>query len=51
MPELIDLLEETGFSDVQVHWYIEEEDGDSRYEVTRSGYNDPAWIACLAAMK
>ncbi len=50
LPELTDLLREAGFADLQVHWCIDEKE-ETRYELTRTGYNDPAWIACLAALK
>ncbi|MGI9310825.1 MAG: class I SAM-dependent methyltransferase [bacterium] len=50
LPEIADLLREAGFADIRVHWCIEEGD-DCRYEMTRFGHNDPAWLACLAALK
>ncbi len=50
MPEIIDLLREAGFADIRVFWCIEEK-RQTRYELTRLGYNDPAWVACLAALK
>lgn len=49
MPELIDMLREAGFADVRCYWCADEE--ESGYEETRFGENDPAWIACLAALK
>lgn len=53
MPEIIDVLHDAGFKDVRCHWYIDDEDSDEdpHYELTRIGYNDLAWIACLAALK
>lgn len=50
MPEVIDIMREAGFDDIRCHWCIDEED-QTRYELTRTGYNDPAWVACLAALK
>jgi len=50
LPEVSDILREAGFTDIRCHWHIDE-DQETRYELTRSGYNDPAWIACLAALK
>jgi len=51
LPEVMDLLREAGFTDIRCHWQVDEDDEDTRYEVTHTGYNDPAWIACLAALK
>ena len=51
MPEIIDVLNDAGFTDIRAHWCIEEDDFETRYELTRVGYNDPAWVACLAAVK
>lgn len=50
MPEVIDMLREAGFKDIRCHWQIDE-DEETRYELTDRGHNDPAWIACLAALK
>ena len=52
LPEITDILREAGFKDIRCHWCIDEEDQEeTRYELTRIGYNDPAWVACLAALK
>lgn len=50
LPELTDIMHQAGFADIRCHWCIDEKD-ETRYELTRVGYNDPAWIACLAAVK
>ena len=47
IPEISDLLLEAGFKSLDVYWY----DGEGDYELTRVGYNDPSWIACLVALK
>jgi len=49
MPELTDILREAGFADIRIHWCMDED--QCRYEITGSGHNDPAWLACLAALK
>lgn len=49
LPEVTDILRDAGFTDIRCHWDIGEE--ETQYELTRSGHNDPAWIACLAALK
>ncbi len=52
LPEITDIMREAGFTDIRCHWCIEDDDDEeTRYELTRIGYNDPAWIACLAALK
>lgn len=50
LPEVRDLLREAGFTDIRCHWQIDE-DEETQYELTDHGHNDPAWIACLAALK
>jgi len=50
MPEVIDILREVGFTDIRCHWQVDDDDG-TEYQLTRSGFNEPAWIACLAALK
>ena len=50
LPEITDILLDAGFTDIRCHWCIDEKD-ETRYKLTRTGYNDPAWIACLAALK
>ena len=47
IPEITDILKEAGFRDFQVYW----DDGEGEYEITRTGFNDPSWIACLVAIK
>ncbi len=49
LPELRDLLAETGFRSSHVYWEGEDEDGEANGEYSRVevGENDPAWIAYL----
>jgi SAM-dependent methyltransferase len=51
LPELRDLLAETGFRASYVYWEGEDEEGEANGEYSRveSGDNDPAWIAYLVA--
>jgi len=51
LPELRDLLAETGFRASHVYWEGEDEEGEPNGEYSRveSGENDPAWIAYLVA--
>ena len=53
LPELIDLLDEAGFSRTQVYWEGTDDDGegDGEYSATDKGENDPAWIAYVAALR
>ncbi|MEM7194123.1 MAG: class I SAM-dependent methyltransferase [Pseudomonadota bacterium] len=50
LPEILEILIEAGFSSSRVFWYEEDDEG-SRYIETDTGRNDPAWIACIAALK
>ena len=50
LPEITDILREAGFTDLRIHWCIDEKT-ETRYELTDTGYNDPAWMACIAALK
>jgi len=53
LPELIDLLDEAGFSRTQVYWEGTDDDGEGNgeYSPTDKGENDPAWIAYVAALR
>jgi len=53
LPELRDLLAETGFRASHVYWEGEDDEGEPNGEYTRveRGENDPAWIAYLVAEK
>ena len=50
LPEILELLSEAGFEQHKIFWYIDEDD-QLEYVETDKGWNDPAWIACIAAMK
>lgn len=50
MPEIMDVLREAGFDDLRAYWCCDEGE-ETRYELTERGYNDFAWVACLAAVK
>lgn len=51
LPEIRELLEEAGFSNVTVWWQGEDEDGegDGEFEPVERGDADPAWICYLVA--
>jgi len=51
LPELRDLLAETGFGQSHVYWEGEDEEGEpsGEYSLVETGENDPAWIAYLVA--
>lgn len=53
LPELRELLEESGFSKVAVYWEGTDEDGEGNGEFTEdpAGDADPAWIAYLVAQR
>jgi len=51
--EVRELLEEAGFSEVQVWWEGEDEDGEGsgEYAPAKSAGSDPSWIAYIIAVK
>ena len=51
LPELRELLEEAGFSRVDVYWEDEDEDGDGTgvYRARKRADNEGAWVAYLIA--
>ena len=51
LPEIRELLQEAGFSEVTVWWQGEDEDGegDGEFEPVDRGDADPAWICYLVA--
>lgn len=51
LPEIRELLQEAGFSDVTVYWQGEDEDGEGNgvFEPVEHGEADPAWICYLVA--
>jgi hypothetical protein len=54
LPEIQELLRETGFKDVTVYWQGTEEDtgeADGVFEPATIGDPDPAWIAYISASK
>lgn len=51
LPELRDLLEETGFADIDVLWDPEPPGVDPRFVVRRSARNVGAWLAYLVARR
>ncbi len=50
IPELTDLLLQAGFTTTNI-WWQNDDAGDIGFEITRKGYNDPCWVACIAALK
>ncbi|HEY3451998.1 MAG TPA: class I SAM-dependent methyltransferase [Myxococcales bacterium] len=51
LPELTDLLEEVGFTGLEVLWDVEPEGVPPRYLPRRSAENQPAWLAYLFARR
>ena len=53
MPELIELLKEAGFANVQAYWEGEDEDGEGNgiYEATEVGEADAGWVCYIVAEK
>jgi SAM-dependent methyltransferase len=51
LPELRDLLEETGFDPVEVLWDVEPPGVEPRYQVRRSAENQGGWLAYLVARR
>jgi hypothetical protein len=54
IPELNDILQEVGFSRVDVYWEGTADDGETGngiYRKTRFGSNDPAWVTYIVAVK
>jgi hypothetical protein len=53
LPEILELLEEAGFSRVRTYWETEDEDGEGtgEYAEASRGLNDPAWIVYIVAEK
>jgi len=53
LPELREVLEEAGFSDVAVYWEGEDEDGEGNGEFSPDATGEPdlAWIAYLVAQR
>lgn len=48
--EIAELMNEVGFSDVQVWWQDDDAPGLGYY-VTQTGVNQPCWIACISGCK
>ena len=53
IPELKELLDEAGFSDVKVYWETEDKDGNpsGNYRPATAGKADPAWLCYLVARR
>jgi hypothetical protein len=54
LPELREMLLESGFSRVDIYWEGTDADGESGngiYRKTRYGTNDPAWVNYIVAIK
>lgn len=49
MPELRELLEEAGFSNVTVHWDVAESEDDEDYQPSQNAENHAGWLAYLVA--
>ncbi len=53
LPEIRELLEETGFNNITVYWQGFDEDGepDGDFKPTTEGEADPSWICYISAEK
>lgn len=53
IPEIRELMEEAGFSDVRVYWETLDKNGDpsGHYALATKGRPDPAWLAYVVALK
>jgi hypothetical protein len=53
IPEVRELLEEAGFSQVHVYWEGTDEDGegDNNWKKATWAHSEPAWIAYIVAVK
>lgn len=50
LPELVELLKEAGFSDVDVYWDTAKDENNERYRMRKKAENQPGWIAYLVAV-
>lgn len=53
LPEVREVLDEAGFSDVRVYWETLDKDGNhsGNYRMATKGRPDPAWLAYVVALK
>ena len=54
LPELLDILDEAGFSKVDSYWEGTDEngvDGNGVFKKSKTGENCPAWVTYVVAMK
>lgn len=51
LPELREVLEEVGFTDIEVHWNTAEEDEDDRFRIRKKAENQEAWVAYVTAIR
>ena len=51
LPELRELLEEAGFSKVEVHWDVAPEHDEEDYRAVKRSNNQAGWLAYLVAAK
>lgn len=51
LPELSELLQEAGFSDVTIYWDDTDDEEDARYRPQRRAANQPGWLAYLVAAR
>jgi SAM-dependent methyltransferase len=51
LPELTELLEETGFEGIEVHWDVEPPDRKPRYLPRKAAQAAPAWVAWITARR
>lgn len=49
LPEIVELLKEAGFSAVDVHWDVADDDEEEKYKVLTKATNQPGWLAYLVA--
>jgi hypothetical protein len=51
LPELCELLDEAGFSDVRVYWDVADDDDQAEYRPRQRADNQPGWLAYVLACR
>ena len=49
LPEITELLEEAGFTDVRVHWDVAADEEEESYKVVKTAENQPGWLVYITA--
>lgn len=49
LKEIQELLQEAGFTNVDVYWDQAEDEDDEKYRITRQAENQPGWLAYITA--